>query len=163
MVFQNLSFVSGGSIQQSSWSFGDGTGLYPPQDTAYVYAQEGAYDVILTVTSNKGCVDSVSKQVNVFPRAEVNFIADSVCIGESILFINTTQTTSSTISYLWNFDDGNTSDITNPLYTYQQPGTYNVNLQTNVPGGCVDSKTNTVVIYPEPVADFIFTDKCLYD
>lgn len=163
VIFQNQSYVAGGAIQNYKWNFGDARGIYHPRDTAYVYTNEGDYSITLTVISNSGCVDSITKEVQVYPRASVDFIADSVCLGESILFTNTTQTTSSSISYAWNFDDGNTSVLTNPLYTYQNAGSYHVNLQSSVPGGCVDSKIKTVVIYPDPIADFSFSDECLYD
>jgi gliding motility-associated-like protein len=163
VIFQNQSFVSGGTIQQYDWNFGDQTGIYNPQDTAYVFNTEGVYTVNLTAISNGGCIDSIKKNIQIFPRAVVDFIADSVCLGESILFNNTTQTTSTTINYSWNFGDGNSSTITSPLYTYLNAGTYNVNLQSNVPGGCVDSKIKTVVIYPDPIANYSFTDECLYD
>lgn len=161
MIFTNLTAASG--LVDYIWDFGDGTGSYTPFDTAYVYPYDSTFTVTLLATTEKGCIDSISKIVNVYPRAAVDFIADSVCQGESITFINTTQTTSSSIDYVWTFGDGGVSANLNPAYTYTASGTYTVTLQSNVPGGCVNSNNHIVEIYPAPFASFTFSDECLYD
>ncbi len=163
MPFVNLSTISSGSITGYVWDFGDGTGTYTPTDTSYLYAQDSTYTVWLYGTSNQGCVDSTSENVVVYPVASVDFIGDSVCLGQAINFVNTTQTSSSSISYQWSFGDGGTSTNLNPTYTYGTAGTYIVTLQTTVPGGCTNSNSHIVEIYPAPIASFTYSDQCLYD
>jgi len=161
MVFINLS--SSSSPASYEWDFGDGTGTYTPADTSYVYSHDSTYTVTLTATTAEGCIGSTSTIVEVFPRASVDFIGDSVCLGETINFINTTQTTSSSITYQWSFGDGGVSASLNPSYAYSLSGTFTVTLQSDVPGGCVNSNSHVVEIYPEPSASFSFNDECLYD
>ncbi|MBL7474052.1 PKD domain-containing protein [Robertkochia sp. 1368] len=53
-------------------------------------------------------------------------------------------------SYLWNFDDGTTSDEINPLHTFTTPGTYNVTLTIS---DDANEDTDTLVVsVEEPLA-----------
>ncbi len=42
----------------------------------------------------------------------------------------TDQTTPTPATWVWDFGDGNTSNVQNPLHTYNTPGTYDVSLTT---------------------------------
>lgn len=51
--------------------------------------------------------------------------------------------------YYWNFGDGQTSSITNPVHTYNNPGSYNVKfVATNTTTGCNDTAYSVVNIFP---------------
>jgi PKD repeat protein len=49
-------------------------------------------------------------------------------------------------SYLWNFGDGTTSSLANPLHRYKHPGIYTVSLNAQSTSGCYSSLTNDVVV-----------------
>ena len=66
----------------------------------------------------------------------------SVTSSNTVTFTNTS--TGST-SWLWNFGDGGTSTVLNPVHTYTSVGTYTVTL-TSYSGGCYNTITETVVI-----------------
>ena len=127
MVYSNSSI---GTSLTYNYDFGDGTGSYNSSngDTVYTFPTHSNYDVKLRVQSINGCTDSITKNVNVYPRANIAFIGDSVCLGQSINFINTTQTTASSISYIWNFGDGSNSGLNSPSHTYLVPDTFSVSL-----------------------------------
>ncbi len=58
--------TSGGSITNYHWDFADGTVITDGNDTeSHVFANEGEYDVVLTVTDNNNCVASSTVTVNV--------------------------------------------------------------------------------------------------
>ncbi len=72
---------------------------------------------------------TVIQNVQLAPIAPVaSFTADhtSGC-DPNIQFYNTTQA-SSDLTFLWNFGDGQTSTLENPLHTYSGSGNYNVSL-----------------------------------
>lgn len=165
MNFQAVASVSGGTVSNYDWTFGDGntSTISNPSNT---YAVAGTYDVSLVITSNNSCVDSASVEVEVGAPANVSFISDSVCLGESISFINTTSSTSSNVTYTWNFGDGGTSSLYAPVYTYGAVGYYTVTLQAQVSGGtsgCVASTQRGVRIYEVPAVDFTFSNVCQAD
>jgi PKD repeat protein len=58
---------------------------------------------------------------------------------------------------LWNFGDGNTSTLINPVHTYAVGGTYVVTLTATNPCGSTVS-TKTIVIVSPPVAAFSAND-----
>jgi gliding motility-associated-like protein len=165
MNLQAVASVPGGSITDYDWSLGDGNTSTVP-NPSHLYASAGMYDVKLIITSNNSCVDSAMVEVEVGAPASVSFLADSVCLGQSINFINTSSSSSSTVNYTWNFGNGATSVLFSPTYTYPSVGTYTVTLQAQVPGGtsgCVASTQRIVQIYENPVADFSFINVCQAD
>ena len=50
-----------------TWSFGDGNGSFLVNPT-HVYTQPGAYEITLIATDQKGCVDSISKWIEIAPE-----------------------------------------------------------------------------------------------
>ncbi len=56
----------------------------------------------------------------------LSFETDMVFIGEQVEFHNETVNGD---NYLWEFGDGNTSDLNSPLHSFEDPGTYTVTLK----------------------------------
>ncbi len=85
------------------------------------------------------------------------------CGSYSFSFQN--ESTSSNISsYLWNFGVTNsqtdTSTLATPTYTYTDTGTYTVKLRVTNTGGCSDSASSTVKVYPGFTPAFTFSGSC---
>lgn len=81
------------------------------------------------------------------PAPVSNFTAD-VLAGITPLNVTfTDQSTGSITSWTWNFGDGTTSNIQNPLHTYSVPGTYTVSLTVTGPGGTdIETKNQYIVV-----------------
>ena len=81
----------------------------------------------ISVTNGSATVVNVVLAPSASPTA--NFTADytSTCSGK-VQFTNTGVHPQSS-TYLWNFGDGNTSTLENPLHYYTANGTYSVSLQ----------------------------------
>ena len=98
------------------------------------------------------------------PVANFTYVMD---MGE----VNFNNTSTNSSSYLWSFNDGNTSTATNPTHTFSANGTYQVKLVAVRCSGEVDTTIQTIVIntlstekliseskftlYPNPAQDFI--------
>ncbi len=50
-------------------------------------------------------------------------------------------------SFLWDFGNGDSSNLENPTYTYAGMGTYNVSLTVYGPDGIKNSKTQNITLY----------------
>ncbi len=141
-----------------AWSFGDGTtGTSTSSSFTKTYAVAGTYNAKLVATSSLGCKDSVTKTVNVFSKPKADFSVSNNCIGKVTTFNNSS---SGAISYAWNFGDGNTSTGVNPSNTYATANTFTVKLKVTSSNGCLDSVTNTVTIFPNPVPNFTAVNVC---
>ncbi|MBK6830201.1 MAG: PKD domain-containing protein [Flavobacteriales bacterium] len=138
------------------WTFGDGTTSNNGQPF-HTYAQPGAYEVCLYVTSiyelSGGnvitCTDTVCGVVIIQnggdPCDDLNACFETVVIDDnSFVFVNCSAPTTN-IQYLWAFGDGTTVGGVNADHSYQQPGTYTVCL-TAYWGNCVDSTCTTIVV-----------------
>lgn len=74
------------------------------------------------------------------------------CLGDSVHFQNLTNGGE---LYYWDFDDGDTSNIFEPVHLYDSAGTYNVMLVAYDSVSCILSDTDYVQIYinEPPIAD----------
>lgn len=147
---------STGSGLAYSWHFGDGTtsSLKAP---AHHYSQPGIYTVSLAIKDELGCRDSIERlnyiRITV-PVAKFE-ISDSVgsCPPLEVKFTN--QATGYS-SVKWDFGDGNTSTLENPVHFYNVPGTFYAKQIVTVPGGCTDTATRKIVV-KGPSGSFTYT------
>jgi gliding motility-associated-like protein len=163
MFFYDISSVNGGTIVAWQWDFGDGN-VSQQQNPVHVYANPGTYNVTFTVTSDFGCVSSITKSFNVFPLPTANFNFNNNCVGNTINFTNASVTSvGNIISWNWNFGDGTTSALQNPSHQFAASGTYPVTLLVTTGGGCSDSIVKQVTVFPLPNAGFTSTTACLHN
>lgn len=130
IVFTNT--TPGGA--QFQWGFGDGsTGT--GSNTSHTYNSNGTYTVTLTVTDSNGCKLPGTASVDISSQRPVpRFNAPtSGCPNSPITFQNST---SGGGTYLWDFGDGSTSTLQNPVYSYAMPGTYTISLTVFGGNGC---------------------------
>lgn len=158
--FNNFSTISSGSIVSYNWNFGDGnfSNLNSP---SHSYIQPGNYSATLIATSGFGCVDSISKLVNINSTPLANFGNTTACYGTATSFNDLSAISSGNLSnWLWNFGDGDSSSVQSPQHTYDVPGTYNVTLLVASAYGCVDTVTQSITVNPAPIAAFSFNNVC---
>ena len=140
----------------ATWNFGDGntsTAISPTN----TYTAAGTYTVTLTATDANGCANTTTVTVLINQTPVANFIADTTVACNVPFTVTFTNTSTGGTNYSWNFGDGGTSNLQNPVHTYTASGTYNVTLiVTNPAGPCVDTivMPNFIFISP-PVASFI--------
>lgn len=152
--FTDLSVINGGTIASWNWDLGDGNISFQ-QNPIHGYVSPGSYNVSLTVTTNNGCTSSFTDTVNVYPLPMANFAYNFACEGEPIPFVDQSSTQfGNIISWFWDFKDDSTSTLQNPLHAFAAPGTYNVELTVATAGGCSDTRTRVIHIYPKPSVSF---------
>jgi PKD repeat protein len=80
------------------------------------------------------------------------------CVGENILFTNSSQTNggSPIQGFVWDFGDGNSSTDESVSHSYALPGTYTVILVATNASGAADPeiKDSYITILPTPSAEF---------
>ena len=82
----------------------------------------------------------------------VNFVAADDCQGNDVAFYN--STTGADTGYVWNFGDGNTSILTNPVHSYSSAAAFQTTLTASNSAGCNNFMTKPVKIYSLPQPDF---------
>lgn len=157
--FNNTSFTPDGTIVSTQWDFGDGntSGLYNPQHQWQV--QNDSFVVSLIITTDLGCIDTVTQIATTLPIPDFNFgpTVASGCENFTSAFNDLSTVPGGTIvNWLWDFGDSNYTYTANPAHTYYEPGSYTVVLTLTTSYGCTmtDTLNYPVVVYPQPVAEF---------
>lgn len=135
------------------WDFGDGD-TSTEQNPVHQYGEIGTYDVRLIVTGPGGS-DTLTRagyiQVTGPPMVPVAMFSVDTTSGTAPLTVQFTDESQNEVtSWLWDFGDGNTSTEQNPEHTYQDPGTYTVELVVSGPGG-IDTEEKVDLITVEAV------------
>ncbi len=163
MNFYDMSFIASGSIASWSWDFGDSTSMGTTQLPVHNYSNPGTYTVILIVTTNNGCKDTITKNVVVHPLPSVYFNALDVCDNNPVYFNNFSSIplTDTIQSYIWDLGDGSPLNNNQSFsHLYFVSGSYSVKLIVVSNFGCSDSITKTVIVHPNPVANFSNSSVC---
>ncbi|MBI2966877.1 MAG: PKD domain-containing protein [Bacteroidetes bacterium] len=156
--FTDISYSTDGSnIIQHLWLFGNGD-LSTDTNPVYTYDSYGTYFVTLTVATDSGCSNTLTKPVTIHPLPNVSFIPLLGCANTTILFTDQTDAFSdSVISRLWIFDSVNTSFSDSAYYSFDTAGIHSVSLAATTNFGCISSVANQVQIKPSPMVDFAYS------
>ncbi len=136
-----------GTIIAWAWNFGDGS-TSSSQNPIHIYSSAGSYTVSLMVTDNLGLTDIEVKTayitVNIATPPTSNF-SGTPTNGLAPLTVNfsdlSTAGTGTINSWTWNFGDGATSTVRNPVHTYNTGGNYTVSLTVTDNLGFSDTET----------------------
>ncbi|MET1260972.1 PKD domain-containing protein [Flagellimonas sp. DF-77] len=151
-----VAFTGSGStddvgIVSYAWDFDDG-GSSTDADPTYTFTTAGTYDVVLTVTDGGGLTDSetVTIEVTVPNQAPDAVASADPLTGDAPLEVAFTGSASTDdvgiVSYAWDFADGGTATEADPTYTFNTPGTYQVELTVTDGGGLTDTANVTIVV-----------------
>ena len=116
--------------------------------------QTGNYS--LTATNSNGCIGTDVVFVNVLGEApDVDFTINNFCLGDTTRFNDDSDVIGSNITaWDWDFGDNTTANVASPTHVFPQATDYNVTLEVTAASGCKEKATQTISIYPLPVANF---------
>ncbi|MCX6287239.1 MAG: PKD domain-containing protein [Bacteroidetes bacterium] len=156
------------------WDFGDGSAHSLIRNPSHIYAVYSAtgWDVTLTVTTNRGC--SQTKTINVqqiaSPLADFQVTGGTYsCVAPQLVhFSDLSQTNGggNVMSWSWDFGDpasggANFATTQNPSHSYNTPGLKRVTLIVTNTNYCTDTIFHDITINALPVPDFTFSTPCL--
>jgi PKD repeat protein len=163
--------TSTGPHNQWVWNFGDGNTSFD-QNPLYTFNEPGSYSILLNVSQASGDAVSTTHEdyiTVVTPLIPLPLNATALIpkftgtptSGPAPLTVQFNDTsTGPHDQWEWDFGDGNTSSDQNPLYTFNEPGSYSILLNVSQAGGDTVSTTHedyiTVSAVPlePPVVDF---------
>lgn len=129
------------------------------------FSDSVVYTVYQTVTDGRGCtdVDSASFTVYPSPTADFNVSANDSCGPFTVNFANVSTPNQTgmdinSMTFDWNFGNGNTSNVQDPTETFVNNGeadtTYYIRLIATNAFGCSDTIIDSITVHPDPIADF---------
>ncbi len=145
-----------------SWDFGDGAGSVSANPVHafknFSHTLDESFTIRLTATSANGCDSSVSRVLTVHPKpvADFGFPLAVDCPPFAIDFTNASQGTG--LTYVWDFDNGQTSTQVNPSQVFTNTGSdiaeHLIRLVTTTAFQCSDTAEKPIRVYPGVTADF---------
>ncbi len=172
----SFSFTVGGMYAPSyttfNWNFG--ASALPVTSTlsspnGIVYNSAGIFPVSVIV-KQKMCTKTLKDSVEVYPKPDADFVADSVTLCDpAVVTFTNNSTAGGTPSYLWQFSDGGSSTAVSPTHVFTPAGVYNVTLTIKATVGCVDTSVfivpGMITVKPKPTAGFSLTpsETTIYD
>ena len=138
--FKDRSFAINDTIVSWNWNFGDGSAIETTKNTTHTFLDTGIYSVNLITTTSTGVTSSQTQQVgvsNVVSLCNADF--SYFVFNDSLFYFVDLSTSDSNIDqWYWDFGDGTTSNVQNPVHKYTSSGLYNVSLNISS-GSCSDS------------------------
>ena len=162
VTFTNLSSTEADSIIGYRWDFGIGESSIEPSPV-FQFDRAGDRTVELTVTDNFGCKETATVPLSYFPvptELDAFFEGDRSCAPAEIGFRQGTTVLTDEYEVLWDFGNGDTSQMLEPDYSFAEPGSYNIYFSALSPFGCfVDTQLSAALeILPSPEAGFTIDD-----
>jgi len=138
-----------------TWDFGDGT-TSNDKEPMHIYKKDGIYQVNLHIKQYK-VEDSktvalylTDDSTKTFSDWDYAIATDELWSPAKIEFQNYSKFAT---SYLWIFDDGDSSIVNNPIHIYETPGTYHTALKAMCSG---DTSTYSMdMVIKDPPSDIL--------
>ncbi|MBI4646468.1 MAG: PKD domain-containing protein, partial [Bacteroidia bacterium] len=137
------------------WSFSDG-GTDTVQNPVHIYTDSLEVVISLTVVYELGCSDTF---VKAYQPLIASYQAETLYCSSpfQVAFNNQTQG-SEPLSYEWNFGDGQSDTIENPIHSYSLPASvifrkFSINYYVSDNYGCKDTLLDSI-FFSRPYTDF---------
>jgi len=121
------------------WDMGDGQIIKDSTKTGYVYSRVGKYIPLLVLSDSFGCKYTVPPidTIHVLPQPKPQFSFGPPCIDQEVQFKNLSDPVQGNIvKFQWDFGDGSTSDLADPIHIYTKKGRFLVRLMVWNTGNC---------------------------
>lgn len=128
-------------VESYDWDYGDGTTAPNTVEGSHTYGPKGKYLITLTNKIDgwkRDCIATVRDSIDQVPYADFTFTGTSPVFFQDAS-VGSDQT-------LWDFGDGTTTTVNDPIYAWSSPGTYTVTLIVRNACGA-DTVSKTVTVY----------------
>ncbi len=141
------------------WDFGDQT-FSQESSPFHTYSNIGQYTVTLSAYSPAGCVNEISRTIEVIspPTASFSVQAFGGCMTDPHAFNDLSVGNPPVVAWFWDMGDGTTYHTPDVEHRYVRGGAYNVRLIVENEGGCRDTMQQIVDV---PGFDFDVTNACI--
>jgi len=150
------------TVTAKYYSMGDGNTVKVTSDTMYYtytqrpFDQNAGYTITLTV-QDPGCTNYAYAEV--YPTLPVPVIvidSDYTCTSTLYIF-SPTDSGVGPFQYVWNFGDGDTSNLSTVVHSYRKDGDYRIKLKMTDGNGCTDT-TSEKLLFDKIMSRANFTD-----
>lgn len=153
--FTNLTNIPSGGANNYFWSFNGAMDM--STNPNFQFGAPGSYTVKLRVDNTNGCSDSILRVVNIDTKPIAGFTSPDVCDGNPVKFVNTTVNMGAGATYIWDLDNGISTNAKDTSVLYSSVGSYDISLYVITLNGCTDTASQTVNVNETPDATFQYS------
>ena len=141
--------ASSKNASKFSWDPGDGSPLDTGNSILHTYTLPRVYIPYLLISDSFGCSYPLHQNdtIIVDPLPVPDFAYQSICSGLPTYFYDSSQSLSGTIvAWNWDFGDGGTSTLQNPVHVFKKNSYYNLTLTVKSSIGCSGTLKRSIKI-----------------
>lgn len=137
-----VDFVStSNNVKSYVWDFSDGITEFTTDATvSHTYTNPGTYRPRVILEDGQNCRISILGKEDIKVVGVRSVIAPlpslTYCDSATIFFVDSSITNDQIRTWRWDFGDGNSSNLPNPMHTYPNPGKYEVSLFVETNDNC---------------------------
>jgi PKD repeat protein len=162
--FTNTSTNTTGTATARWWDFGDWASASNVETPTHVYLEPGIYSIHLTADGPSD--DTTVKSIRVLQggvTANFSLSSDSICTGSVVQFMDASISNPGFIvSWHWQFGDGGTSNIQNPIHTYYGAADHTITLIVVNNTGQKDTVSHNIHVSYPTLSDFTYSPAIIY-
>lgn len=167
--FSNTTTIASGGNPQYKWDINGAQASQNINLANQTLSSTGVYNIKLLATSDSGCVDSIQKNIEVYPniKIDVSINKTAQCFNQQAFLISNKSTVSgsgSITKYRWRYSDNTEETTSTPkVKKFTQDGAYTLEAILETDKGCLDSFSKTLTVWYSPIPSFDTEDICLGD
>nr|MDO8116952.1 PKD domain-containing protein [Candidatus Sigynarchaeota archaeon] len=148
--------TDGNGLASFEWDFGDGSLNSTERDPIHVFATDGSFTIVLTVTDVDGDEDVFEFPVpivviaDLMPSASFSVNTTTVIVNRGIAFTFNGTLGNEPATITWVFGDGSNASGSTVAHTYASIGDYLVSVTITDVDGDVDQYTFVLTVKPLP-------------
>lgn len=142
------------------WYYGDNT-TSTQNSPSKRYTNSGIFPISLVGTTDFNCTDTLTKTVNIFPNANMDFTINNAnqCLNNNqFLFTNNSNIPNGTATYKWILGENDSLSAIQASKKFNQAGTYSIQLASISNNNCMDTLIKTVRVLNNPIKPVIQGD-----
>ncbi len=157
VLFENTS-EQRSNIENFFWEFDtDGDGIaevFEDWSPTITFPDTGFYGGLLVLNPGLICADTAVIALNIFPGITSGYFFDyDTCVAGPVTFTDVSFSDAGPFTitdWFWDFGDGNTSSLQNPIHSYMIPGELPASLTVTDINGCQATETQLIDYFPAP-------------
>ncbi|MFT5723078.1 MAG: gliding motility-associated-like protein [Bacteroidia bacterium] len=159
ILFTDSSYIQKGSIDTSVWVY-EKNELYSQNLLLHTFNADGLYDIKRKVRGERGCWDSITKTVQVYPLPNSSFVYSDTCTSDVTRFASTSKSSvGMPLKHQWLIGAKNYV-IPNPNHKFATDGVKSIQLISQNTLGCYDTLLQDINVEPLPTVKFGFYNIC---
>ncbi len=159
ILFNDSSYIEIGNIDSTVWVY-EASNLINQNSLLHDFSSDGSFLIKRKVRGERGCWDSITKTVQVFPLPVGSFTYIDTCFKDITQFASTsTSSAGMPLNHKWTLGGGDYF-TPNSTHKFVSAGLKTIRLETENTFGCLDTLIQNIEIAPLPDVHFNFENIC---